>query len=86
MALLKEDGSLDVERIKRLPLEEHKKEIGSFTREQYKEYLSFLPINEGTEHTKAVPNSRTIEEALASGYVNATERINNIGKKHIGKQ
>lgn len=33
MALLKEDGSLDIERINKLPLEEHMNEIGSFTRE-----------------------------------------------------
>ena len=80
MALLKEDGSLDIERIKQLPLAEYKKQIGSLTREQYKEYLASLPLNEGRENTKAVMNSRTIEEALADGYVNAPERINNIGK------
>lgn len=81
MALLKEDGSLDVERINKLPLEEHKKEVGSFTREQYKEYLSSFPLNEGKEHTKPVINSRTLTEAIADGYADATEFINNIGRK-----
>ena len=46
MALLKEDGSLDIERINKLPLEEHMKEIGSFTREQFKQYVSTIPLNE----------------------------------------
>ena len=85
MALLKEDRSLDIERINKLPLDEKEKEIGSFTRDQYQEYLASLPINEGKEHSKAVTNSRTIEEALALGYVYAQERINNIGKRHRDK-
>lgn len=46
MALLKEDGSLDIERINKLPLEERMKEIGSFTREHFKEYISTIPIDE----------------------------------------
>lgn len=40
MALLKEDGSLDVERIDKLPLEEWTEEIGGLTRQQYNEYCS----------------------------------------------
>ena len=47
MALLKEDGSLDIERINQLPIEDYMKEIGELTEEQYKEYFSKLPINEG---------------------------------------
>ena len=39
MALLKEDGSLDAERINQLPLEEYKEEIGTLTEEQYKKNL-----------------------------------------------
>lgn len=51
MALLKEDGSLDIERINKLPREERMREIGSFTREQFQEYLSKIPLNEGYTHT-----------------------------------
>ena len=86
MALLKEDGSLDIERIDKLPLEDYKKEVGSFTREQYKEYLASIPINEGKECTKAIASSRTIEEAIANGCVYAEDCINNIGKKIRDKQ
>jgi len=82
MALLKEDGSLDVERIKKLPLSECKREIGSFTKEQYREYLSSLLLNESQQKPKVIVGGRTLEEALAMGYVDAEERINNIGKKY----
>ena len=43
MAILKEDGSLDVERMNRLPLEEWMDEMGDLTQEQVEEYLSKLP-------------------------------------------
>ena len=40
MALLKEDGTLDIERINQLPIEDYMKEVGNFTNEQRKEYYS----------------------------------------------
>ena len=49
MALLKEDGSLDIERINNLPYEEYMEEMGTLTQEQVKEYISKLPINESVE-------------------------------------
>ena len=36
MTILKEDGSLDIEKIDSLPLEEHMKIVGTFTHEQFK--------------------------------------------------
>lgn len=54
MALLKADGTLDIERINELPLKEHMKEIGSFTREQFKQYVSTIPINEGKTYPRAI--------------------------------
>ena len=65
MALLKKDGSLDVERINQLPLEEHIKEIESLTDEQYEEYLSklpILPINESQVPMHTVPVDYPMEE------------------------
>ena len=68
MALLKEDGSLDIERINKLPLEEHMNEIGSFTREQFRQYVSTIPLNEGksTPHVIRVdvPNGVDAEEFM----------------------
>lgn len=66
---LKEDGSLDVERIRKLPIEEKDREIGIFTREQMKEYISKLPINETMQNTiKVVKVDYTMEDLLARGY------------------
>ena len=43
MVILKEDGSLDIERMNSLPLEEWMDEVGDLTQEQVEEYLSKLP-------------------------------------------
>ena len=43
---LKEDGSLDVERINKLSLEEYIDVMGDLTEEQVEEYFSTIPINE----------------------------------------
>ena len=86
MALLKEDGSLDVERINNLPLEEYEEEIGTLTEEQYKEYVSKLPINESNEPMRAVVVDYTLEEELKRGsVVDAEEFINNLGKMYENK-
>ena len=77
MALLKEDGSLDIERINQLPIEEYMEEIGELTETQYKEYLSKIPLNESKETTKAVLVNYIMEE----DGVDAEEVINNIGRK-----
>ena len=54
MTLLKEDGSLNIEHINQLPIEEYMDVVGDLTEEQYEEYLSKLPINESNESMKAV--------------------------------
>ena len=80
MALLKEDGSLDIERINKLPLEEHMKEISSLTSAQYKEYVSSLPLNESDGYRRVARVSFTLKEALANGAVIAKDFINKIGR------
>ena len=50
----KEDGSLDIERINSLPLREFMEAIGDLTQEQYKDYISKLPINESMEPVRAI--------------------------------
>ena len=86
MAILKEDGSLDIERINNLPLEEYEEEIGTLTEEQYKEYVSKLPINESNEPMRAVVVDYTLEEELKRGsVVDAEEFINNLGKMYENK-
>ena len=78
MALLKEDGSLDVERINKLPIEEYMDVVGDLTEEQYEEYYSKLPINESKEPMKAVLVDYTLEEELERGAVIAEDYINNL--------
>ena len=62
MALLKEDGGLDIERINQLPFEEYMKEMGSLTEAQVNEYLSVLPINESNEPVQAVEVEYTLRD------------------------
>ena len=81
MALLKEDGSLDVDRIRKLPFEEKKRELSRFTREQMNEYVSKIPINESHEPVKVVEVDYKMEDLLARGY-NTAEQISNIIRQH----
>lgn len=79
MALLKEDGSLDIERINKLPFEKYIIEMGTLTQKQYKEYVSKLPINESHEPTKAIDVDCTMEEDVKrNGLVDAEEFLNNM--------
>ena len=75
MTFLKEDGSLDIERINKLPIEEYMNVIGDLTKEQYEVYLSKLPINESHEPTRAIKVNYTMGVA-------AEEVINKIGKRY----
>ena len=79
---LKEDGSLDVERINKLPIDEYIKVVGAFTQEQYRYYTSKLPINESYHGpTKAVVVDYTLEEELERGSVIAKDYINNMRER-----
>ena len=82
MALLKEDGSLDIERICALPIEEHIKEIESLTKEQYEEFLSKSEPYTCPGPTKAIMVDYPMEE----DGVDAEEVINNLRKKYEKKQ
>ena len=82
MEFLKEDGSLDIECIGNLPLEEFMNVVGDLTEEQYEDFLSKLPINESNEPMQAVVVDYTLEEDLARGTVIADDVINNIGKRY----
>ena len=75
MEYLKEDGSLDVERIRNLPLDERLHEIGKFTREQVEEYFSKVPVCHGP--IKPVKVNYKMEDLLAKGWA-TTEQILNI--------
>lgn len=83
MALLKEDGSLDVERINKLPYEEYMDEMGTLSEEQIKEYISKLPLNESNEPMQAVK----VNYRMGEDGVDAMELINSLRKRLLdGKQ
>ena len=46
---LKEDGSLDVERIEKLPLEERLELVACLNDEQLSSYVGDIPINDGLQ-------------------------------------
>lgn len=78
MVFLKEDGSLDIERINALPLEEYMDMMGDLTQEQTREYLTKLPISESEEPMKAVVVNYPIEE----DGIDAEELLNNLREKY----
>ena len=77
MAFLKEDGSLDIERIQQLPYDEYMYELTHFTKEQREEYFSALP------EFKSIPIRKgSLKKRIESGaLVNAFDVIKNIIKK-----
>ena len=82
---LKEDGSLDVERINKLPIEEYMDVMGDLTQEQYKYYLSKLPINESYHGpTKAVVVDDTLAEEIERG--DAEDFLNEMREKYLNRQ
>ena len=82
MAPLKEDGSLDIERINNLPIEDYITVIENLTAEQHQYYNSKMPINEGPQHTKAIFVDCTIEDEIKNGAVNILDYLNEKRKKY----
>lgn len=78
MALLKEDGSLDIERIQKLPYKEYLHEISNFSKEQYDEYVSKIPINESQQTVYPIVVENVDEYLNNGGYVNAWDVINKL--------
>lgn len=83
MVLLKEDGSLDIERINRLPIDDYMEVVGGFTEKQYNDFFTKQPINEGKEPVKVILVEDTIEkDAERCGMVNFDEFINKMREKY----
>ena len=82
MALLKEDGSLDVERISKLPIEEYMNEIGKLSKKQLDEYWSKRPINESNDCPRAIFVDYTLEDELNRGAVIAKDFLNKQREKY----
>lgn len=84
MVYLKEDGSLDVERIYTLSLEESWNAMRSMTQKQkneYVEYVSKLPINESKGPVKVVKVDYSVADMLARGCATAEQVSEYLRKK-----
>ena len=51
---LKEDGSLDIEAINNLPIEEYMKVVEGMTTEEYRKYSSIIPLDECKEPVRMI--------------------------------
>lgn len=80
MVLLKEDGSLDIERINRLPREDYIREMGMLTEEQVEEYMSKLPMFETHEPINVIESKFTLEERLERGEILVDDLLSEIRK------
>lgn len=67
MIPLKEDGSLDIECIDQLPVEEHMRVLGEFTSRQMDEYLSRSSIIEDKNCPRNIIVDYTMEDELKRG-------------------
>lgn len=67
MVFLKEDGSLDIERMNALPIEEHMKMVRELTEEQYHYYVSSFPVNEKYQPAKAIIVNYSMEDEIKRG-------------------
>ena len=81
MVYLKEDGSVDVERINQLPLEEWMDMVGEMTKEQFEYFESKTPLIESNEPYQGVQVNYTIEDEIARGAVDIDELLNGLRSK-----
>lgn len=72
MALLKEDGSLNMEWLGQLPIEEFTKVFGKLTREQVDEFWSRIPLNESKGPTRPV----MVDYPMETDGVDAVDFLN----------
>ena len=78
MTFLNEDGSLNIERINSLPIEEYMEVMGDLTQEQVQEYLSKSPINESNEPMRGIKINYRLQEDLDGGCIDADVLLNNL--------
>jgi len=78
MTLLKEDGSLDVERIKRLPYKEYIIETANYSQEQIDEIYASIPLYESKRSKRAIVVDSLQEENEGGFWINAFDVVNNI--------
>lgn len=78
MTYLKEDGSLDIERINSLPPKEFVNVITSLTEEEQDEYFSKLPINESNKSVQPLVVNDFDEFIARNGVVITDELLDEL--------
>lgn len=73
MVYLKEDGSIDVERINRLPLKEWMDMVAEMTEEQYAYFESKTPLNESEKPYTGVILDDELFERIERECIKAEE-------------
>lgn len=87
MQYLKEDGSLDISKLNKLPIEEFTNVFPTLTQEQKEEYWSKSPLNEGKMGTQSVYVDYTLEEDIErNGTVLADDLIYNLRNRRKNRK
>ena len=87
MQYLKEDGSLDISKLNKLPIEEFTNVFPTLTQEQKEEYWSKSPLNEGKMGTQPVYVDYTLEEDIErNGTVLADDLIYNLRNRRKNRK
>lgn len=83
MTLLKEDGSLDVERINQLPIEQYEDVLAQLSEERFEEYLSKNSINENHGPIRINYIEGEMDEYMTGrGCMKAEDAITKIKEKY----
>lgn len=86
MVFLKEDGTLDIERIDQLPVEEHMKMLGEFTSKQMDYYMSTLPAD-GSNCPRNIIVDYTMEDEIKRGTgIDADEYLKKWREEYINNK
>lgn len=75
MALLKEDGSLDIERINKLPFEKRIDEISRLSSSQLNENVCKRLINKATAHRGPIKTKYSLEDEIKMGRIILAEDV-----------
>lgn len=86
MAYLKEDGSLDIQRYKKMSVDEFIKEFDKLTTTQMDEYMKNTPIDNSRNGTVRIVNCTMDEFRKNYGTADALEFMKTLRNKYLDKK
>lgn len=84
MVYLKEDGSLDIEKINNLPLEDFTRVVESLTEKEYSYFASNQMINECIEPVRTINVDYTLEEDIQRNNIVIVDDFLNKMRENYG--